>query len=91
MGRVDIWWKYGNCSCMVSNLIRYAVFIFIFVFILGGAYCAGYHVGSSDTKVEYVVKEVVKRVEVEKKKSEIYSKPNLNRDSLLRMYSENNF
>jgi hypothetical protein len=72
-------------------MVKYAVFLFVFIVILGGAYWAGYRVGSSDTKVEYVTKEVVKYVEVEKEKSAIYSAPNINRDTALRMYSENKF
>jgi len=72
-------------------MVKYAVFLFVFIVILGGAYWAGYRVGSSDTKVEYVTKEVVKYVEVEKEKSAIYSAPNIDRDTALRMYAENKF
>lgn len=70
-------------------MVKYAVFLFVFIVILGGAYWAGYRVGSSDTKVEYVTKEVIKYVEVEKEKSAIYSKPNATREQLLDLMKKN--
>ena len=72
-------------------MVKYAVYLLIFAFIVGGAYYAGYAVGSSNTKVEYVTKEIVRYVEVEKKKSAIYASANINRDTALQLYSENKF
>lgn len=72
-------------------MVKYAILIFVFILIVGGAYCAGYSVGSSDTKVEYVTKEVVRYVEIDKEKAAIYSAANISRDIALRMYSDNKF
>lgn len=71
--------------------MKYAVFVGLFLFIVGGAYYTGYRLGSSDKQVEYVTKEVVKYVEVEKAKSTIYSSRNIDRNYALRMYRENKF
>lgn len=76
---------------METFVVRYAFYLFIFALIVGGAYCAGYRVGSSDTKVEYVTKEVIKYVETDKAKSAIYSSPNISRNTALRLYAENKF
>lgn len=70
-------------------MVKYAIYLLIFAFIVGGAYCSGYAVGSANTKVEYITKEVIKYVEIDKAKSAIYSAPNINRDTALRLYSEN--
>lgn len=72
-------------------MVKYAVYLVVFILIVGGAYCAGYQVGSSDTKVEYVTEKVVEYVEVDKTKSAIYSSPHAGRDTLLRMYADNKF
>lgn len=72
-------------------MVKYAFYLLIFAFIVCGAYLAGYRVGKADTKVEYVTQEVVKYVEVDKAKSAIYSSPNINRDTALRMYADNEF
>lgn len=72
-------------------MVKYAFFVGIFLLVIGGTYYTGYRVGSADTKIEYIEKEVIKYVEVEKAKSTIYSSANLSRDILLRMYSENKF
>lgn len=74
---------------MVSSVIKYAVFIFIFIAILGGAYYSGYRVGSSDTKVEYVTKEIEVIKYVDKKKADIYSKPNLDKSALIKLMYDN--
>lgn len=71
--------------------MKYAFFVGIFLLVIGGTYYTGYRVGSSDTKVEYVTQEVVKYVEVDKAKAAIYSSPNINRDTALRMYADNEF
>lgn len=72
-------------------MVKYAVCLVVFILVVGGAYCAGYSVGSSDTKVEYVTKEVVRYVEMDKEKAAIYSTANISRDTALRMYSDNKF
>lgn len=72
-------------------MVKYAVYLLVFAFIVGGAYYSGYAVGSANTKVEYITKEVIKYVEIDKAKSAIYSSPHAGRDTLLRMYSENKF
>lgn len=53
--------------------------------VVAGAYWSGYAVGSRDVKIEYVVreKEVIKYVE--KKKADIYVKPNASRIDLLQL------
>ena len=71
--------------------MKYAFCLLVLILITCGAYCFGYRVGSSDKQVEYVTKKVVEYVEVDKAKSEIYSAPNINRDSVLRMYKDNKF
>lgn len=76
---------------MATSVVKYAFYLLIFAFVVGGAYWTGHRVGSSDAKVEYVTKEVIKYVEVEKEKSAIYSAPNIDRDTALRMYAENKF
>lgn len=70
-------------------MVRYAIYLLVFAFIVGGAYYSGYAVGAANTKVEYITKEVIKYVEIDKAKSAIYSAPNINRDTALRLYSEN--
>lgn len=72
-------------------MVKYAFYLLFLAFVVGGAYLAGYHVGKSNTKVEYVTKKVIEYVEVDKKKSAIYSSPNINRDTALRMYADNKF
>ena len=72
-------------------MVKYAVCLVVFILIVGGAYYAGYRVGSSDTKVEYVTEKVVEYVETDKAKSAIYSSAHAGRDTLLRMYSDNKF
>lgn len=72
-------------------MVKYAVCLVVFILVVGGAYCAGYSVGSSDAKVEYVTKEVVRYVEIDKAKSAIYSTANISRDTALRMYADNKF
>lgn len=72
-------------------MVKYAIYLLIFAFIVSGAYCAGYAVGSTNTKIEYVTKEVIKYVEIDKAKSAIYSAPNASRNTLLRLYTDNKF
>lgn len=70
---------------MGAYLVKYAVYLVVFILVVGGAYLAGYHVGKADRQVEYVTKEIEVTKYVEKKKAEIYSKPNLDRQSLLEL------
>ena len=66
-------------------VIKYAFYLLVLILVLCGAYYTGYRVGSSDKQVEYVTKEVEVIKYVEKKKSDIYSRPNLDRQSLLKL------
>lgn len=70
-------------------MVKYAFCLVVFILIVGGAYYSGYCVGSSDTKVEYVTKEIEVVRYVDKKKSDIYSKPNAGRDTLLELMRSN--
>lgn len=70
-------------------MVKYAILVFVFILVVDGAYYAGYSVGSSDTKVEYVTKEIEVVRYVDKKKSDIYSKPNAGRDTLLELMRSN--
>lgn len=72
-------------------MVKYAFYLLVFAFIIGGAYLAGYHVGKADRQVEYVTEKVVEYVETDKEKSAIYSSPHAGRDTLLRMYADNEF
>ena len=74
---------------MATSVVRYAVYLLVFAFVVGGAYCSGYAVGSANTKVEYITKDVIKYVEIDKAKSEIYSKPNATREQLLDLMKNN--
>ena len=66
-------------------MVKYAIYLLIFAFIVVGAYCAGYVVGSANTKIEYVTKEKeVIRYEA-KEAAKIHAQPNLGRDSLLEL------
>lgn len=68
--------------------MKYALLGIILAAAIAGAYYSGYAVGSRDVKIEYVVqeKEVIKYVE--KKKAEIYSAPNAQRDDLVRLFND---
>lgn len=70
---------------MGAYLVKYAVYLVVFILIIAGAYLAGYYVGKADRQVEYVTKEIEATKYVEKKKAEIYSKPNASRDELLKL------
>ena len=68
--------------------MRYAICGAFLAIVIGGAYYSGYSIGSRDARIEYVEKEVVKYVEVEAKKSNIYSAPNITRDSALQLLND---
>lgn len=53
--------------------------------VVAGAYWSGYAVGSRDVKIEYVVREKEVIEYVEKKKADIYVKPNASRIDLLQL------
>ena len=69
--------------------MKYAILVFVFILTVGGAYYLGYRVGGSDTRVEYITKEIEVVRYVDKKKSDIYSKPNASRDTLLELMRSN--
>ena len=64
--------------------MKYAVLGIILCAVIGGAYYLGYSAGSTNLRVEYVTKEVEVVRYVDRKKSDIYSKPNASRDALLK-------
>lgn len=69
-------------------MVRYAIFVTLFVIVLAGAYIAGYNNGESNTTAKLATqgREVVRYVY--KKSSEIYSQPNISRDSALQLFNE---
>jgi hypothetical protein len=69
--------------------MRYAICGVILCAVIGGAYYLGYSSGANNTRVEYVTKEVEVVRYVNKKKSDIYSKPNASRDALLKLMHDN--
>ena len=75
------------CRCvMVNKLIRVGVLLVMVICLCFAFYEVGKKVGASETKVQIVTqeKEVIRYVE--KKKNTIQSKPNANRDELVRMF-----
>ena len=68
---------------------RYAVFGVVLAAILFGTYYLGYSVGANNTRVEYVTKEIEVIKYVDKKKSDIYSRPNASRAALLKLMQDN--
>lgn len=71
---------------MVNKLIRVGVMLVMVICLCFAFYEVGKRVGASETKVQIVTqeKEVIRYVE--KKKNTIQSKPNANRDELVRMF-----
>lgn len=65
--------------------MRYAVLVGLFLFIIVGAYYAGYRVGSSDKQVEYVTKQVEVVKYVSRERAEVHARPNAGRDELLKL------
>lgn len=86
---MDIWWIYWTNSYLGVDLIRYAVYLVVFVLVVGGAYCAGYRVGGSDTRVEYVTKEKEVIRYVAKETANIQAKPNATKKQLLDLMKNN--
>ena len=66
--------------------MKYALVGIIFAVAIAGSYCCGYAVGSRDVKVKYITKEVEVVKYVDKKKAEIYSAPNAQRDDIIRLF-----
>lgn len=73
----------------MGAVMRYAICGVILCAVIGGAYYLGYSSGANNTRVEYVTKEVEVVRYVNKKKSDIYSKPNASRDALLKLMHDN--
>jgi hypothetical protein len=69
--------------------MKYAVICIVFCAVLAGAYYLGYSSGANNTRIEYVTKEVEVVRYVDRKKSDIYSKPNASRDALLKLMHDN--
>ena len=68
---------------------RYAIFGSVLVAILFGTYYLGYKAGTNNTRVEYVTKEIEVIKYVDKKKSDIYSRPNASKEQLLDLMKNN--
>lgn len=66
-------------------VMRYAIYLVIFLLVISGAYLAGYHIGAADRQVEYVTKEIEVIKYVDKKKSDIYSRRSATRPELLKL------
>ncbi len=69
--------------------MKYLIIGVLLAVIVGGSWVSGYAVGSRNTKIEYVTKEVEVVKYVERKKAEIYAKPNAGRDGLLKLMRDN--
>jgi hypothetical protein len=71
---------------MVNRLIRVGVLLVMVICLCFAFYEVGKRVGASETKVQIVTqeKEVIRYVE--KKKSNIQSKPNAPRDELVQLF-----
>lgn len=73
--------------------MKYAICGTLLALTILGVYYSGYAIGSRDVKIECANKEkevVIQEKEVvkyvEKKKADIYSKPNITRDGALRLF-----
>lgn len=67
---------------------KYLSLIALFIIAIIGTYYLGYKVGSANTRVEYVIKEREASKYVEKGKANIYSKPNISRDTALQLFHQ---
>ena len=69
-------------------MIKYGFILSAVIIITAGIYYAGYQAGKHKAELK-VIKETVEVVKyVDKEKSKIYSKPNVNRDGALRLFNE---
>ncbi len=66
-------------------VMKYAILIVFFLFVVTGAYYTGYQVGSSDKQVEYVTKQVEVVKYVSRERAEVHAKPNAGRTELLKL------
>ena len=71
------------------EITKYAIGVLILCAVIGGVYYLGYSAGSNKRQIEYVTKEVEVVRYVNKKKSDIYSKPNASRSALLKLMYDN--
>ena len=69
--------------------MRYAIFCSVLVAVLFGTYYLGYRSGANNARVEYVTKEIEVIKYVDKKKSDIYSRPNASKEQLLDLMKSN--
>ena len=68
---------------------KYSIIGVVLAAILLGTYYLGYRSGANNTRVEYITKEVEVVRYVDKKKSDIYSKPNASKEQLLDLMKSN--
>ena len=66
--------------------MRYAICGTLLGLAIIGTYSAGYVIGSQNTRIKYISKEVEVVKYVDEKKADIYSKPNISRDSALQLF-----
>lgn len=66
--------------------MRYAICGAFLALAIIGAYYSGYSIGKRDAKLEIIVEENKNVKATDKKKSDIYSKPSVNRDSALQLF-----
>ena len=85
---MDFWSLYGG-GARLGAVMRYAIFVSVLVAILFGTYYLGYRSGANNTRVEYVTKEIEVIKYVDKKKSDIYSRPNASRAALIKLMQDN--
>ena len=88
MERMDFWNLYGS-GARLGAVMKYAIFGSVLVAILFGTYYLGYRSGANNTRVEYVTKEIEVIKYVDKKKSDIYSRPNASKEQLLDLMKNN--
>lgn len=70
-------------------MIKYAIPVVVCLLVLVGTYTCGYLAGKHNAELK-VVKETVEVVKyVEKQKAQIYSAPDIGRDTALRLFNDN--
>ena len=68
--------------------MKYAIYIAVFVLAVCGIYYSGYVSGANNAKIKQITKEVEVVKYVSKEKANIYSKPNIGRDSALQLFND---
>lgn len=68
--------------------MKYAIYIAVFVLAVFGIYYSGYVSGANNARIEQITKEVEVVKYVSKEKANIYSKPNIGRDSALQLFND---